>query len=76
MFRVLAFLSKRSDIDLDEFIDYVTVELAFSDRSAFDAWMAQLSGLGAGDLVGADEAKFLDRSRTRAYVVKEHVTTG
>jgi hypothetical protein len=115
MFRVLAFLSKRADIDTDEFIDYyerrhvplicslapapavynrryirhddrlttdggtvdfdVVVELAFADRAAFQAWMARLSGPGAGDLVGADEAKFLDRSRTRAYVVEEHVTT-
>ena len=28
------------------------------------------------DAVAVDEAKFLDRSRTRAYVVDEHVTAG
>jgi uncharacterized protein (TIGR02118 family) len=52
--------------------DAVT-ELGFPDRAAFVAWMAQLAATG---LVGEDEAKFLDRSRTRAYVVEEHVTTG
>jgi uncharacterized protein (TIGR02118 family) len=54
----------------------VVTELGFPDRAAFVAWMAQLSGPGAGEQVAADEAKFLDRSRTRAYVVEEHVTSG
>ena len=116
MFRVLALLAKKADVDTEAFIDYyerrhvplicslappptvykrryirhderlttaggtvdfdVAVELAFPDRAAFEAWMARLSGPGAGDLVGADEAKFLDRSRTRAYVVEEYVTSG
>jgi EthD domain-containing protein len=54
----------------------VVTEQGFLDRAAFLAWMAQLSGPGVGDQVSADEAKFLDRSRTRAYVVEEHVTSG
>jgi EthD domain-containing protein len=54
----------------------VMTELGFPDRAAFSAWMAQLSGPEAGPQVAADEAKFLDRSRTRAYVVDEHVTSG
>ena len=54
----------------------VVTELGFADRAAFLAWMAQLSGPGAGGQVAADEAKFLDRSRTRAYVFEEHVTSG
>ena len=54
----------------------VVIELAFADQDAFFAWMARLSGPGAGEQVAADEAKFLDRSRTRAYVVEEHVTSG
>ena len=54
----------------------VVTELGFPDRAAFLAWMAQLSGPGAGEQVAADEAKFLDRSRTRAYVVEEYVTSG
>ena len=58
-------------------IDFdVVTELGFSDRSAFLAWMARLSGPGAGEQVAADEAKFLERSRTRAYVFEEHVTSG
>jgi hypothetical protein len=36
--------------------------------------MAKLSAPGARERVSADEAKFLDRSRTRAYVVEEYVT--
>jgi hypothetical protein len=54
----------------------VMTELEFPNQAAFLAWMAQLSGPGAGDLVTADEAKFLDRSRTRAYLIEEHVTSG
>jgi uncharacterized protein (TIGR02118 family) len=51
----------------------VITELAFADREAFQAWMAQLLASGK---VAADEAKFLDRAKTRAYVVEEHVTSG
>jgi uncharacterized protein (TIGR02118 family) len=116
MFKVFGFLTKREDIQMQEFIDYyenkhvplicrlapmpivykrrylvrgeeltkqggavdfdVMTELEFPHRAAFLAWMAQLSGPGAGEQVAADEARFLDRSRTRAYVVEEHVTSG
>jgi len=54
----------------------VVTELGFPDRAAFLAWMARLSAPGAGEQVAADEARFLDRSRTRAYVVEEYVTSG
>jgi EthD domain-containing protein len=54
----------------------VMTELGFPDRTAFLAWMAQLSGPGVGEQVAADEGKFLDRSRTRAYVIEEYVTSG
>jgi hypothetical protein len=61
----------------DNKVDYDDVtEQGFFDRPAFLAWMAQLSGPGIGEQVATDEAKFLDRSRTRAYVVEEHVTSG
>ena len=54
-------------------IDFdVVTELGFPDRPAYLAWMAQLSS--SGEQVAADEAKFLDRSRTRAYVIEEYVT--
>jgi hypothetical protein len=38
--------------------------------------MARLSEPGASEQVAADEARFLDRSRTRAYVFEEYVTSG
>jgi hypothetical protein len=53
----------------------VITELGFHNRAAFLAWMGKLSGPGAGEQVAADEARFLDRSRTRAYVVEEYVTS-
>jgi hypothetical protein len=54
----------------------VLTELGFADRAAFLAWTGRLSTPGIGEQVAADEAKFLDRSRTRAYVVQEHSTSG
>jgi hypothetical protein len=59
------------EVDFD-----VVTELGFPHRAAFLAWTARLSGTGAGEQVAADEARFLDRSRTRAYVVEEHTTSG
>jgi uncharacterized protein (TIGR02118 family) len=57
----------------DEGIDFdVITELVFEDRDAFVAWIDQLSGRE----IGADEERFLDRPRTRAYVIEEHVTAG
>ena len=116
MLKLLAFLSKKKDIEMQTFIEYyekthvplilrlastplvykrrylrrddplnkedgeagfdVVTELGFLDRAAFLAWQAQLSAPGAGEQVAADEAKFLDRARTRAYVVEECVTSG
>ena len=61
----------------DGAIDFdVVTELVFPDRAAYLAWAAELSKPGYGDQVVADELKFLDRSRTRAYVVEECVTSG
>jgi uncharacterized protein (TIGR02118 family) len=54
----------------------VVTELGFPDQAAFLAWMAKFSEPGVGEQVAADEARFLDRSRTRAYVIEEHVTAG
>lgn len=64
-------LTKNGAVDFD-----AVTELEFPDRAAFLAWTARLSGPGTGEQVAADEAKFLDRSRTRAYIVEEHVTAG
>ena len=52
----------------------VMTELVFTDRNTFDSWMAALAKPEASALVVADEEKFLNRSRTRAYVVDERVT--
>ena len=61
----------------DATIDFdVVTELVFPDRAAYLAWLAQLSKPGSGEQVVADELKFLERSRTRAYVVEECVTSG
>jgi uncharacterized protein (TIGR02118 family) len=55
----------------DETVDFdVVTELVFPDRDAFAAWMEKLSV----EAIGNDEQVFLDRSRTRAYVIEEHVT--
>jgi uncharacterized protein (TIGR02118 family) len=55
----------------EDTIDFdVITELVFPDRAAFVDWIEKLSV----DAIGADEEKFLDRSRTRAYVIEERVT--
>ncbi|WP_173008287.1 EthD domain-containing protein [Mycolicibacterium sp. P1-18] len=58
------------EIDFD-----VVTEVAFPDRSAFTSWMEAVGTGDVGDRVAADEARFLDRSRTRACVVHDYVTT-
>jgi len=52
-------------------IDFDSItELAWDDRSGFEEW---ISSLGNQE-VAEDEARFLDRSKTRAYVIDEHVS--
>ena len=63
------FTAEGGAVDFD-----VMTELAFADRHAFEAWLAELAKPGVGARVVADEEKFLNRSRTRAYVIEEHVT--
>ena len=60
----------------DASIDFdVVTELVFPDRAAYLAWGAKLSESTSGEpVISEDELKFLDRSRTRAYVVEEYVT--
>jgi hypothetical protein len=52
----------------------VMTEVVFADRHAFDAWMIELAKPGVGARIVADEEKFLNRARTRAYVIEERVT--
>jgi hypothetical protein len=52
----------------DPGIDFdVVTELVFPDRPAFAAWLEKLSV----EEIGVDEERFLNRSRTRAYVIEE-----
>src|SRR6202041_3538421 len=51
-----------------ESIDFdVVTELVFPDRAAYLAWIQKLSV----EAIAKDEERFLDRSRTRAYVIEE-----
>jgi hypothetical protein len=52
-------------------IDIVT-ELVFPDRQAYEIWVSTMYAPDSG--VVQDEARFLDRSKTRSYVVEEHST--
>jgi hypothetical protein len=53
------------DIDFD-----VITELAWEDRSGFIEWITLL---GIQE-IAEDEARFLDRSKTRSYVIDEGVS--
>jgi hypothetical protein len=57
---------RRDDVD-------IITELVFSDRAAYDKWVSTMYAPGSG--VADDEEKFLDRTRTRSYVVEERVTS-
>jgi hypothetical protein len=56
---------RRDDVD-------IITELTFSDRAAYRSWVSTMYAPGSG--VAEDEEKFLDRTRTRSYIVEEHVT--
>jgi uncharacterized protein (TIGR02118 family) len=52
-------------------IDFdVITELVWDDRAGFEDWIARL-GVPA---IAADEANFLDRSKTKACVIDEHIS--
>jgi EthD domain len=64
----------RSTVD-DGSIDFdVVTELVFADRDGYRAWAGAVFRPGAAEQVIADEERFLDRARTRAFVVEEFVT--
>jgi hypothetical protein len=52
-------------------VDIIT-ELVFPDRHAYEGWVSDMYAPDSG--VAEDEARFLDRSKTRSYVVEEHAT--
>jgi hypothetical protein len=57
----------RSPDDFD-----IVTELVFPDRAAYQGWVSTMYAPGSG--VADDEMTFLDRTRTRSYIVEEHVT--
>lgn len=67
-YRGEALTRKGGPVDFD-----VVTELGFADRAAYLAWMAELASSGQ---VGADEARFLDRTQTMAFVFEEYVSPG
>jgi hypothetical protein len=64
------YLARGDELNREEdTIDFdVITELVFADRAGFAEWTEKL-GVEA---IGMDEERFLDRSRTRAYVIEEH----
>jgi hypothetical protein len=61
----------------DDGIEFdVVTELVFPDRDAYLAWSHAVGTGEAGEQVSTDEARFLNRTRTRAYVIEEHATSG
>lgn len=72
------YLQRGAPVNLgDAQLDFdVVTELAFADPAAFQSWMGAVSQGDAGERVATDEARFLDRSRTRFCAVSDYVTTG
>ena len=50
----------------------VLTHMKFSDEAARSAWLSAVLAAGSG--VAEDEARFLDRTRTRSWIVEEHVS--
>jgi uncharacterized protein (TIGR02118 family) len=115
MLTIMAFLTRRQDLDTQAFIDHyenrhvplirgiaalpityrryylvrgdalnhegdgvdfdVVTELGFADRDGYLAWARAVFAPGTHERVAEDEARFLERARTRAFVVDQRVTT-
>jgi hypothetical protein len=65
MLTIMAFLTRRQDLD----------SAAFVAHYGYLAWARAVFAPGTGERVAEDEARFLERARTRAFVVDERVTT-
>jgi len=52
----------------------VITEIWFADRAAYDAAMARNARAEVGGAIAADEENFLDRSKTRMFVVDERIS--
>lgn len=65
----------KKDATTDPSIDFdVITEFLFPDKSAYEAWVGELYGPEHRETIQTDEARFLNRAKTRAFVVEEHVT--
>jgi len=53
----------------------VITELWFADRAAYDAAMAVATSPAVAEQIANDEENFLDRSKTRMFVVEEHISS-
>ncbi len=52
-------------------------ELGFEDEASFNAnWLTPLVLAESGKAIAEDEERFIDRSKTRAYIVNEFTTSG
>lgn len=51
----------------------VVTQMKFADDATRRAWLSLVLAEGSG--VAEDEGRFLDRARTRSWVVEEHVST-
>src|ERR1700757_2576958 len=60
------------NIEGDEIGFDCMTELVFADRDNLLAWMTSLGG----DEIARDEENFIDRAKTRAYVVDERTSAG
>lgn len=52
----------------------VITELWFPDQTAYEAAMALHARPEIGGRIASDEENFLDRSRTRMFIVEEHIS--
>ncbi|MDP3675599.1 MAG: EthD domain-containing protein [Novosphingobium sp.] len=60
-----AFASAASPFDFD-----VVTEIHFADRAGYDDMLARHAQPAIAEAIAADEANFLDRARTRMFVVE------
>ena len=60
------------NIEGDEISFDCMTELVFAGRDDLLAWMTSLGG----DEIARDEENFIDRAKTRAYVVEERTSAG
>jgi len=54
--------------------DWIT-EIWFRNREAYDAMLAAHANPSIGGQIDRDEENFLDRTKTRFFIVEEHGTT-